>query len=308
MRNRNRTKDFAVNLARGFAMGAADIVPGVSGGTVALLLGIYRRLIAQIQFAVRTVVKLLTGRWTQARNYFVRLEPGFLLGLLTGITAALLLLTGLLGRLIDDYPVSVSAAFFGMVAASAVIVRERVTNWRAPSPLLAFLIAAGVTFFTLAFRANGISNPTAATLFLAGAIAVCAMILPGISGALLLLLFGLYDYIIDALKELDLATLAPFGAGAVLGLALFSNALAVLLKRYHDATLAALLGLLVGSLRLLWPWPATVTFVGDAELGGIENAALGAPVASQIPLAAGLGVAAFLLVLWLVRVTRSLEI
>ncbi len=308
MLGRKRTKEFAASLARGFAMGTADIVPGVSGGTVALLLGIYQRLIAQIQFAARAAGKLLTGRWNEARNYLVRLEPVFLSGLLTGIAAAVLLLTGLLGRLIDDYPVPVSAAFFGMVAASVVVVRERVTNWRTPSSLLAFFIAGGVTFIALGFNSDGVDDPAAVVFFLAGAIAVCAMILPGISGALLLLLFGLYDDVIDALNERDIATLVIFGAGAVLGLALFSNALTVLFRRHYNVTLAGLLGLLVGSLRLLWPWPATTSFVGNTELGGIENAALGAPVAAQTPLAAAVAVAAFGAVLWLVRVNRSLEV
>lgn len=298
-------QQFGLNLARGFAMGAADIVPGVSGGTIALLLGIYRRLVMQIQIGSGAVARLATGRLARARSDVRHLEPTFLLGLLTGIAAAVFTLAGLLDQLVDDYPVQVSAAFFGLVLGSVVVVRHRVSNWRArwctAPPLVAFVLSAGAAFFALGLRGEGVGEPAGVVFFVAGAVAICAMILPGISGALLLLLVGLYDNVTNAVRERDLATLALVAAGAVVGLALFSHLLGRLLERHHDVTLGALMGLMAGSLRVLWPWPATVVTTDGSALSGIDNTGLGAPVASQVPMAAVLCIGAFMVVVVLAR-------
>ncbi len=326
------------NFARGFAMGSADIVPGVSGGTVALLLGIYQRLVGQIRLATRVGVSLLIGRWRQARVLAGQLEVMFLVGLLVGIAVAVLALARLLNRLIDDYPVQVSAVFFGLVAASVVVVGQRL--WRqvsgsgspvadtgkSPALLIVlFVVSGAATFFLLGLHggaeadgeaaaeaigaaSTAITETHALVFFLAGAVAICAMILPGISGALILLIIGLYGEVIDAVNDRDLITLALFAAGAVLGLALFSNVLARLLKHQYEATLAVLVGLMVGSLRVLWPWPATSSVVDGTELGGIENVALGAPVAGEIPLAVVLCLAAFVVVLVLGRLASDAPI
>ena len=304
---------FVKNFSRGFAMGAADIVPGVSGGTVALLLGIYRRLLGQLQAATLAAAAVAVGRFSDSRNHLRRLDVWFLLGLLAGIATAILALASVMSELIKEHPVPVSAAFFGMVAASVVVVRKRVSawfvkdRWRPAAPLLVFILTTAIAFFALGLRSQGVSDPPWVVFFLAGAVTICAMILPGISGALLLLLIGLYDDVIDAVNGRDLATVALFAVGAALGLALFSNVLARLLERHYNITLAALMGLMAGSLRVLWPWPATATVAGQTELTGIENVALGAPVASQVPLAAVLCVVAFIAVLTLVRLTGSLE-
>ncbi|HCB37092.1 MAG TPA: DUF368 domain-containing protein [Acidimicrobiaceae bacterium] len=300
------------NLARGFAMGAADVVPGVSGGTVALLLGVYERLVGQIRAVAAVAGRLLTGRLRAGRLRAgaaragtaragtayagtVRIEPAFLAALLAGIALAVLLLADRLGRLLDDYPVEVSAAFLGLVAASVVVVRRRVGRWTAGRVVVAVVAAAGA-FAALGLRSGGVDNPSAAVLFGAGAVAVCAMILPGVSGAFVLLLLGLYDYVLDALGDRDVADVAVFAAGAVVGLALFSNLLGRLLARRHDTTLAVLVGLTAGSLRVLWPWPAA---------GGVENAALGAPDTDRLAVSAALALAAFAVVVLLARLTGN---
>ena len=274
------------NLGRGLAMGAADVVPGVSGGTVALLLGIYDRLVGQIAHLSAAASQVLRGRLRSAASMAVRAEWGFLVALAAGIGIAILGLVEVVRLLIDEQPVGLSAAFFGLVAVTVVATRSQVSRWRVG--LVGIFVAVGVgVFLLLGIRAGSVADPAWVVIVGAGALAICAMILPGISGAFVLLLLGLYDPITEAVSDRDVGTVVLFGLGAVIGLAVFSRLLQRLLDRWRDAMIAVLMGLMAGSLRVLWPWP-----VGDADSGGFGNAALGAPPASELLVAVVAAVAA----------------
>ncbi|MDE0498095.1 MAG: DUF368 domain-containing protein [Acidimicrobiaceae bacterium] len=267
-------------------MGAADVVPGVSGGTVALLLGIYDRLVGQVAHLSAAAAQVLRGRLRSALAMIRRAEWGFLAALVAGIGIAILALVEVVRWLIDEQPVGLSAAFFGLVAATVVNARREVSRWRAGLVAVSVVVAAAV-FVLLGVRAGSVADPAAVVIVGAGALAICAMILPGISGAFVLLLLGLYDPITEAVSDRDVGTVVLFGVGAVLGLGLFSRLLQRLLERWRDAVIAALMGLMAGSLRVLWPWP-----VGDPDAEGFGNAALGAPPASELAVAVIAAVAA----------------
>ncbi|WP_419916740.1 DUF368 domain-containing protein [Candidatus Poriferisodalis sp.] len=267
------------NLARGLAMGAADVVPGVSGGTVALLLGIYDRLVGQIAHLSAAASQALRGRLRRAFAMVCRAEWGFLVALAAGIGVAIVALVEVVRLLIDEQPVGLSAAFFGLVAVTVVTTRSQVSRWRTGLAVI-FVTVGMAVFLLLGVRAGSVADPAAVVIIGAGALAICAMILPGISGAFVLLLLGLYDPITEAVSDRDVGTVVLFGLGAVIGLAVFSRLLQRLLDRWRDAMIAVLMGLMAGSLRVLWPWP-----VGDADSGGFGNAALGAPPASDLAVA-----------------------
>jgi putative membrane protein len=253
----------------GFFMGSADVVPGVSGGTIALVLGIYERLVAEVHHGASVLKDLLRGDLRGAWARFRSIGWSFMLPLLGGIVTAVLVLASTLEHLLEEQPVALSAVFFGLVVGSVVVA---VTELRRPAPSQAVLglAVAVVTFFLLGLRPAAPSDPALWAVFGAGAIAICAMILPGISGSFILLLLGLYEFVIGVVSNRDVVTAGVFVAGAVLGLALFSTLLNWLLEHHHDAVLAALIGLMAGSLRVLWPWPAGPDGVGDTRLGAPE--------------------------------------
>jgi putative membrane protein len=268
-------------LVTGLAMGAADVVPGFSGGTVALVAGLYDRLIASVSAGAGLLGTVLRGRWREVGTAWRAVDAPFVLTLLAGVATALLTLAGPVERLLDERPVLMSAVFLGLVLGAAAIAPRRL---RAASGRHALLVlgAAAVTAVVLGVRPVADGTPPLAFLALAGAVAVCAMILPGVSGSFLLLLLGAYEPVIAAVADRDVVTLAVVGAGMVVGLAVFTRLLDRLLRRHHDTVLALLIGLMVGSGRVLWPWPA-----GD----GVGDAALGAPGADA-GAAAILGLAA----------------
>ena len=260
-------------------MGAADVVPGVSGGTIALLLGIYDRLVHQIARLSTAAGQLLRGRLRQGVVTARRAEWAFLASLVAGIAIAVLGLVELVRLGIDRQPVALSAAFFGLVAMTVLTTRREVRQWR--PGLVVMAAATAVAVFVLGgVRGGSIADPAVAVVVGAGALAICAMILPGISGAFILLLAGLYDPITEAVADRDIATVALFGLGAMIGLGLFSRLLQRLLEQRRDIVVAVLMGLMAGSLRVLWPWP-----VGDPEAEGFGNSALGAPVAADVAVA-----------------------
>ena len=260
-------------------MGAADVVPGVSGGTVALLLGIYDRLLGQIAQLSAAAGQVLRGRVRRGLAAARQADWGFLVALQAGIAVAVVGLVEVVRWLMDEQPVGLSAAFFGLVAVTVVTTRSQVSRWRVGLVGI-FVVVAALVFVLLGVRAGSVADPAAVVIIGAGALAICAMILPGISGAFVLLLLGLYDPITEAVSERNAGTVVLFGLGAVLGLAVFSRLLQRLLERWRDAMIAVLMGLMAGSLRVLWPWP-----VGDADSGGFGNAALGAPPASDLAVA-----------------------
>lgn len=242
------------HFLRGFAMGAADIVPGVSGGTVALVLGIYRRLVRSIRNGAGALAALL--RFDRAR-FLERLrsvEWLFILPLLAGVAAAVLSLSHLIEALLEDEPIRMAAVFFGLVAGSIVVAWRLVAERDAPR-LAALAAAALLTFWLLGFSGGTVTDPAWWGFFLAGAIAICAMILPGISGSFLLLMVGMYVPVLGAVNDRNLLMVGLVLAGVVVGLAAFSTLLNLLLERHHDTVMAGLVGLMAGSLRVLWPWP-----------------------------------------------------
>ena len=275
-----------IHILHGFCMGVADIIPGVSGGTVALLLGIYDRLIEQISAASSGISCLARGDVAGCKQRFRAVQWTFLASLLMGIAVALLLLASWLRTQIHERPVIVSSAFFGVIAASAFATRREVRKW-SPSRYLIFGSFAAVTFTLLGIRSGSLENPGPLVAICAGAIAICAMILPGISGSFILLMLGLYDHLIAALEQRDVSVLGMYSIGALVGLLLFSRVLNRLLNRYRDLVVSVLLGLMVGSLRVLWPWPS--------DQGGLENTGLGTPQTEELVgalIAALVGVAA----------------
>lgn len=241
---------------RGLAMGAADIVPGVSGGTIAFITGIYPRLLHSLRNADLISLRLLlradlVGVWQ-------RVDGGFLLALLAGIATSILTLARVLSWCLENYPEPLWAAFFGLISASALVLLRTVDRWdltRLSALCVGMALAVAVA---LAPRVTFL--PGYPGVFAAGFIAICAMILPGISGSFILLLLGMYSSVLLALRELDLLFIAVFGSGAVLGLMTISRVLDYLLRRFHDTSMALLTGILAGSLLVVWPWKHTLVW------------------------------------------------
>ncbi len=243
-------------------MGSADIVPGVSGGTVALVLGIYDDLIHNISQGALGVKQLLTGDLVEFRQTLRSIQWVWLFSLLAGVIAAIFALSSVIERLLDEEPIRMGALFLGLIIGSiwvAVRMIDRIDGVAA-----ALMIVVGIAFFLLlGLRSDTHASDDAAEVvtrawwvfFLAGAIAICAMILPGISGSFLLVMLGMYTEVLGAVNDRDFVILGVFALGCVVGLALFSTLLNWLLDRYHRWVLAAMVGLMLGSTRVLWPWP-----------------------------------------------------
>jgi putative membrane protein len=260
-----------LNALRGFLMGSADVVPGVSGGTVALVLGIYERLVRQIRSGAGALSSFVRLRWAEGRERFVAVDWRFLLPLLAGIALAIVSLAALIEHLLDEEPQNTAAAFFGLVAGSIVIAWRLVRSWNAAIVALGAAVAVAA-FFLLGLRGDEVADPALGLFLGAGSIAIVAMILPGISGSFILLMLGMYQPVLDAVNDRSADVIVVFAVGAVIGLALFSTLLDRLLRDHHDAVMAALVGLMTGSMRVLWPWP-----------DGADTARLGSPEDPLVP-------------------------
>ena len=239
---------------RGVAMGTADVIPGVSGGTVALLLGIYEQLVDTIRDGSIALGRMSRGEVREGFGDLRRLDWWFLAPLVAGMLATITALAGVIQALLENYPEELAGLFLGLVAASLVVAARMPVAWSSLQVGSATL-AAVVLFVVLGFSGGPVADPSPMALFGAGAVAVCAWILPGISGAFLLLMLGMYQGVLDAVDDGIFGDLAMVAAGAVVGLALFSMILGRLLERHRDTVLAVLVGLMAGSLRVLWPWP-----------------------------------------------------
>jgi putative membrane protein len=238
-------------------MGAADIVPGVSGGTMAFITGIYDRLLGSIRaFDLQCLRLLWQGRMADAWRH---VDGGFLLALLLGIFTSVLSLARLVSWLLAVHPVPLWAFFFGLILASALVLLRQVKPWtfaRVLCFVLGLLVASGIALSPPLVVASGLPG-----IFIAGFIAICAMILPGISGSFILILLGMYGPVLNAVKNLELDVMAVFALGAALGLICFSRILHWLLHHYHVATMALLTGFLFGSLLVVWPWKHALDWV-----------------------------------------------
>ena len=292
-------------VARGFAMGSADIVPGVSGGTMAFILGIYEELVMSIRAGARRPF------WHALLRFNVpaaleAINARFLVAVLAGIAIAVLTLASWLEWVLERHPVLIWSFFFGLVFASIVTVRKRIQNW---NPTLFIALAVGAVGAYFVVGAVPLQTPESAWfLFLSGMLAICAMILPGISGSFILVLLGKYQFVLAAVNQRDIVSLAVVGAGAVVGIVTFAQVLAWLFKHYHNATIAVLIGLMAGSLRKIWPWKETVASIIDRHgeiLPTVQRNHLPSALTGEVFLAIGLAVAGFVVVMVLDRVSAS---
>lgn len=254
-----KLKDYVVLMLKGMGMGAADVVPGVSGGTIAFIVGIYDELINSIKSINLESLKLFfTGKWGA---FWKKINGNFLFFLLAGIGISVFSLAKLITWLLVDHPILVWSFFFGLVLASTWFVSKDIKEWKSWKTWIAFVIGVVVAFYiTVATPAETPSNLL--FIFLCGAIAICAMILPGISGSFILVLLGKYFFIMDAVKTLDVVVMVVFAAGACIGITSFSRILSYALAHFRNITLAVLTGFMLGSLNKVWPWKEVVeTFV-----------------------------------------------
>ena len=265
------TRYFAGLVARGLAIGAADLVPGVSGGTVALVTGIYRRLVASVGAVASGVGRLLRGHPADAGRAFARIDWRFLAPLAAGALISVAALASVVEGLLRDHPVRTAAVFFGLIAG-AIILAWRLIRKPAVAHAAAVATLGAAAFVLFGLRGAAVDDPAWYVFAGAGALAICAFILPGVSGSFLLLAIGMYQQVLGTVTDLRIGALLSFAAGAAVGLGVFSRFLEWLLGRYHDVVVAAMIGLMVGSFRILWPWP---NGLGDED--GTGATTLGAP-------------------------------
>ncbi|MCB2209245.1 MAG: DUF368 domain-containing protein [Bacteroidetes bacterium] len=244
-------KAYLVFFIKGMAVGIANIIPGVSGGTIALITGIFERLIHALKSIDLDAFKLLLrGKW---KSFTQRTDLYFLLSVFSGAIIAIVLLARVFGFLFADYPVYIWSFFFGLILASVYFVGKTVDRWRLSVYL--FFILGTVTALMFTFLTPATENSGFFYLMICGVVAVCSMILPGLSGSFVLILMGNYQLVaIDAINNRDFSILFPVFIGAVVGLIGFSHLLSWVFKRFRDQTIAALTGFILGSLGVIWPW------------------------------------------------------
>jgi putative membrane protein len=253
------TKDYSLITLKGIAMGAADVIPGVSGGTIAFITGIYEELINSIKSINVTAIKLLlTGKFGA---FWKAINGTFLLSLFLGVGISIISLAKGLKYLLDHHPILVWSFFFGLVIASAIYVAKTITKWN-PATILSG-IAGIIIAYLITVITPAEANTTYWFIFLSGAIAICAMILPGISGSFILVLLGMYKFILESVSDFKIAVILTFLSGAAIGIISFSNILSWLLKKYHNLTIAMLSGFMIGSLNKVWPWKEVVETFTD---------------------------------------------
>ncbi len=252
---------FITNLGRGALMGSAEVVPGVSGGTLALIVGIYQMLInsiADLVLSVRQLVGLAPGKASTktAVSTFKSLPWRLLIPVAIGMGAAVILGAKLIEPLLDEQPIAMKALFFGLVIAGTYVPAHMVTKvggWSSSFVLLG-LISAVFVFFLTGLPQGNVADPSLIVVFFWASIAICALVLPGVSGSFLLLTVGMYDPTIAAVNDRNFTYLIVFALGAILGLAIFVSLLKWLLENRARVTLVIITGLMLGSLRALWPW------------------------------------------------------
>ncbi len=251
-----RLIDYVVISLKGMAMGAADVVPGVSGGTIAFISGIYEELITSINNINVSLIKSFLKEGFFAG--WKKLNGSFLLSIVIGIAISVLSLVKTIKWLLENEPVLLWSFFFGLVIASIFFVAKQITKWTLAT-VLGFIIGSFVAYYITTLPPLG-TNSSSWFLFFSGALAICAMILPGISGAFILVLLGAYKPVIDAIDNRDFKTILILGVGAIIGLLSFSKLLKWLFKNYHNLTLAILTGFIFGSLNKIWPWKKVLTW------------------------------------------------
>ena len=272
-----RFTDYLMVTVKGICMGAADVIPGVSGGTIAFMTGIYEELVGSINSINGEAVRLLfTGKF---KAFWKHINGNFLISLIAGILVSILSLAKLMTYLLTNHPIQTWAFFFGLIVASSIFILKGISGWKFKDIVMLIIgIIIGIVVCTL--------TPTQTPdglwfIFICGAIAICAMILPGISGSFILLILGKYEYMLGTITKItsgdgalmDFAIILIFVLGAIIGILAFSRFLHWLLAHYHRATLLVLAGFIIGSLVKVWPWSdmATVAASQHPELAALPS-------------------------------------
>ncbi len=247
-------KDYILLMFKGIAMGAADVVPGVSGGTIAFITGIYQELIGSIKSVDGTALKLLLS--LRLRDFWKKINGNFLIAVIGGIGISILSLAQLMKYLLTNHPILIWSFFFGLIIASALMIFRQIQRI-SPGAIISMVVGVVIAYFITVVSPAETPN-TWWFVMLSGAVAICAMILPGISGSFILLLMGKYYFIMTAISELNLGVIAIFLVGALIGIISFSHLLSWLLEKFYSVTVALLTGFMIGSLNKVWPWKETL--------------------------------------------------
>ncbi|SDU16430.1 putative membrane protein [Polaribacter sp. Hel1_33_78] len=258
-------KDYFVIGLKGMAMGAADVVPGVSGGTIAFISGIYEELLGSISNVNFDLLKILKQDGFKAA--WKEVNGNFLLSLFIGIFVSIVSLAKAIKYLLENEPVLLWSFFFGLVLASVIYIAKQITKWNSVA-ILVLILGSFLAYYITTLNPLVSENSSILFMFIAGAIAICAMILPGISGAFILVLLGAYKPVLAAVNDRDYKTIAAVGFGAIIGLLAFSKVLKWLFTHYKNYTLAVLTGFIIGSLNKIWPWKETLTWRTNSH--GVE--------------------------------------
>lgn len=289
---------------KGMAMGAADVVPGVSGGTIAFISGIYEELLGSISGINLATLKLLKSDGIKAA--WKAINGKFLLVLLSGVAVSVVSLAKGISYLLTNHPILLWSFFFGLVLASVVFIGKQITKWNLKT-IVAIILGAVIAYYITILEPLVSEGASLWFLFLSGALAICAMILPGISGSFILVLLGSYKVILEAIHSRDLQVIATVGAGAIVGLLSFSKVLKWLFANYKNITLAALTGFIIGSLNKIWPWKETLSWRTNSH--GVEVPVLQKSISPlefqgehQLMFAILLAVAGYLVILGLEKI------
>ena len=258
-------KEYVVISLKGMAMGAADVVPGVSGGTIAFISGIYEELLNSISSFNFSLINIFKNEGF--KSVWIRVNGNFLVSLFVGILISVLSLAKLIESMLENHPIVIWSFFFGLVLASIIYIGKQITKWTKGS-FLCLILGAILAFYITTLNPMVSANSSPWFLFLAGMIAICAMILPGISGSFILVLLGAYKPVLNALNTKDFVSIIIFLVGAILGLLSFSRILKWLFSTYKNYTLATLTGFIIGSLNKIWPWKETISWRTNSK--GIE--------------------------------------
>ena len=257
-------KDYILLFLKGIGMGGADVVPGVSGGTIAFITGIYEELLNTIKsFDAKALKILLSG---DLKSLWKHVNGNFLVALLSGIAISIFTLAKAIHFFLENYPIQLWSFFFGLIIISAITVTREIKQWNIKL-VIGVIIGTLVAYFITALTPA--STPeNYFFIFLSGAIAICAMILPGISGSFILLILGKYEYVIAAINDLNILVIVIFGLGCIIGILSFSRLISWLLDHYHDISIAVLAGFMLGSLNKIWPWKETLSYRMNSK--GVE--------------------------------------
>ena len=264
-----KLKDYIFITLKGMAMGVAELVPGVSGGTIAFVTGIYEEFITSINNVNLNTFKAL--KEDGFKVFWKKLNGNFLIALVIGMMISIFSLSKVIAWLLEDHPIPTWAFFFGLVLASVIFVAKSIQKWNILAVLL--FIAGAASAFYITTLPPSTSSGSLPFIFLSGAIAICAMVLPGISGSFILVLLGSYKTVLEAVNNKDLGIIITFAFGAAFGILSFARILKWMFTNYKDATLAVLTGFILGSLNKIWPWKNIIEVIqiGKKEIIIDEN-------------------------------------